>query len=179
MKDTSQVMKVHADRQEACCPMLLNERGIALVVALIMLVLLGMLGALALSTSTTELHIAGNYKNSEIAYYNADVLYTWGPQNPVVNTAIIPYVVNSFPSGTGYYDAPMPTEALGESKIRVEFLCVGTPPAGSTDDAGAYLAYHYRVIMIGRGANNAEFVVETEISKLGPKPDGLEPDCAS
>jgi hypothetical protein len=49
-----------------------NERGVALIIVLMMLLLLSIIGASMLATSTTELKIAGNYRNSEEAFYTAD-----------------------------------------------------------------------------------------------------------
>ncbi|MEI8355718.1 MAG: PilX N-terminal domain-containing pilus assembly protein [Deltaproteobacteria bacterium] len=49
-----------------------NERGVALIIVLAMLLLLSILGASMLATSTSELKIAGNYRNSEETFYTAD-----------------------------------------------------------------------------------------------------------
>lgn len=49
-----------------------NERGMALVIALVMLVLMTILGAWALDTSITDLRISGNFKTTQSAFYAAD-----------------------------------------------------------------------------------------------------------
>jgi len=49
-----------------------NQRGNALVIALLMLVVLTLLGIAALTTSTVELQISGNDKVTRRAFYNAD-----------------------------------------------------------------------------------------------------------
>jgi Tfp pilus assembly protein PilX len=49
-----------------------NERGVALIIVLVMLLLLTILGASMLSTSTSDLKISGNYRNSEESFYTAD-----------------------------------------------------------------------------------------------------------
>jgi Tfp pilus assembly protein PilX len=49
-----------------------NERGIALVIALGVMVLLTILGAWVLNTASTDLRIAGNVRNYQIAFYNAE-----------------------------------------------------------------------------------------------------------
>jgi len=49
-----------------------NERGMALILALLMLTLLGILGIWALDTSTTDLKIAGNFRSNQYAFYAAD-----------------------------------------------------------------------------------------------------------
>jgi hypothetical protein len=49
-----------------------NEQGVALILALVMLSLLGMLGAFALSTSSTELHVSTNFRTAQTALYCAE-----------------------------------------------------------------------------------------------------------
>jgi Tfp pilus assembly protein PilX len=49
-----------------------NERGVALVVALGVMVLLTILGAWVLNTSSTDLRIAGNTRNYQSAFYLAE-----------------------------------------------------------------------------------------------------------
>ena len=49
-----------------------NQRGTALVLALVMLALMSILGVMSLTTSTTEVGISGNYRSSQQAFYAAD-----------------------------------------------------------------------------------------------------------
>lgn len=49
-----------------------GERGVALVIALMVMVVLAMLGAAAIMTSTIEVEIAGNEKLYQTAFYAAD-----------------------------------------------------------------------------------------------------------
>jgi Tfp pilus assembly protein PilX len=49
-----------------------DERGAALIIVLAMLLLLSILGATMLSSTTSDLKIAGNYRNSTEAFYTAD-----------------------------------------------------------------------------------------------------------
>jgi hypothetical protein len=154
-----------------------DQRGIALILTLVMLTLLGMLGALALNRSSTELHITGNYRNQQIAYYNADIVQGYGPNNQNILTAIRPYIVNSFPTGTGFQQMPLPAGTVGEQHVRVEFLCTSLLTGGDPGDQEHFVSYHFLVTTIGRGANGAEFVVESEVAQKGPRPAGMEPDC--
>lgn len=52
-----------------------NERGAAMIVVLFMLLLLTIIGATLLATSTTDLQIAGNYRNNQKAFYINDYGY--------------------------------------------------------------------------------------------------------
>ncbi len=49
-----------------------NEKGIALVVALLVMAALLLIGATAVMTTTTDLKISSNYKQSENAFYSAE-----------------------------------------------------------------------------------------------------------
>jgi hypothetical protein len=145
-----------------------NERGIALVVALIMLAIIGLLGAFALNTTTTELHIAGNYRNEQFAYYNANMLQAYGPNNSNVNSKVIPYV-NSNPSIPPIPFGPY-TTSTGTTYVWVQFLCTSPPPPSMGADPDIFSALHYLVTIEGKGLNGrSEFTVETEMIMLGPK----------
>ena len=49
-----------------------NERGVALIIALMFLSILGLLGTTALVLTTTDIRIGGNYKTNAQAFYDAD-----------------------------------------------------------------------------------------------------------
>src|SRR5437762_8871248 len=49
-----------------------DERGTALIIALMAMMLLTALGAAVVMVANTETHIAGNYRNSQEALYAAD-----------------------------------------------------------------------------------------------------------
>src|SRR5918996_889494 len=51
---------------------LADERGTALIIALMAMMLLTALGAAVVMVSNTETHIASNYRNSQEALYAAD-----------------------------------------------------------------------------------------------------------
>lgn len=65
-----------------------NQRGIALILALGMLVILSLLGAMALSVSTTDIQISGNLKNSQNSFYAAEaaVEYAMGNEDILQST---------------------------------------------------------------------------------------------
>jgi len=165
-------------RKKVRMSMMRSQKGIALVVALVMLVMLGMLGAFALNTTTTELHIAGNYRNAQVAFNNCTKTEAFGPNNQNILKAIVPYVINSYPTGTGFDDhVPMPAGSLGKTAVRVEFICASLSSLAKAQDQEGFLDYHFLVTIIGSGANNSECVVETEVVQTGPRPQGIDPDC--
>jgi len=77
-------------------PALINDQGVSLVVALLILLVLTILGISAISTTTYETNIAGNERLYNNAFYAADsgVDYFYGTINTYVNT----YLNN--PTGT-------------------------------------------------------------------------------
>jgi Tfp pilus assembly protein PilX len=134
-----------------------NERGAALIIVLIMLVLLAILGASMLATSTSDLKIAGNYRNSEEAFYTADSAMEIAQTFSEIYTNIDPKAGSTWPStGDGVqYDCDLIegsanvdngkntdyanynriefTNAKGgstEADVKVEFMGSGNPPAG-------------------------------------------------
>ncbi len=58
--------------QEAAQKTIDNEKGMVLVLCLLIIVVLVLLGSVAVTTSTTDLKIAGNYKTSVQAVYSAE-----------------------------------------------------------------------------------------------------------
>lgn len=52
--------------------LLMEEKGSALLIAMIMLVVLTVIGAATMNTSTTEVIISGNYRTMKEAFYNAE-----------------------------------------------------------------------------------------------------------
>lgn len=160
-----------------------SERGIALIVALVMLALLSMAGTLAITTATTELRIVGNYRNQQVAYYNADRVEEFGPNNPVVH-APFDIGLTSYPTGTGVQIFTPPPGMSGQTEVRVELQCIGPNPQGTPTESGGDIGsgtkpglVHYLVILTGRGPNNAEYVVESEVTEPRSVPSALDFDC--
>jgi len=151
-----------------------------LIVAMVMLVMLSMLGAYALNVSTVDMHIAGNYRNAQLAFYNCNEAEAFGPNNLAVLQTIIPNVVNSFPSNTTGFTPPvaMPAGAQGQILFRVEYICGSRITKGVAADQEG-IDYHFLVTIVGRGANStSECVVESEvIQRMSLKPQYLDYDC--
>jgi hypothetical protein len=145
----------------------LNERGVVLIMALLMLVMLGSLGVFVLGTSSTELHIAGNYRNHELSFYNADMSEVFGPQNQLVSAAVIPYIQNQFGPQNYALNA-----YAGNTTVTVRFICVSR----NAKDIKMQ-EYHYLVTITGTGANNAQFTTVTRMRKLAAIAPGVTEDC--
>ena len=151
-----------------------NEKGIALVVALVMLALLTLLGTFALSTSSTELFITGNYRNSQYAFYAADAGIEYGKWVVRETFDIMP--------GTDMSCLPAPAAGKNcktdktylkkvfegtnnsEGEVRVEWVKTGRPPAGYADDE--YVADYYTINARGTGPGNAIVELESMVVRM-------------
>jgi hypothetical protein len=175
-----------------------NERGIALIIVLMTLLLLSILGVTMLASSTSELKIAGNYRNTEVAFYTAeaalDFAYTFGD----IYTSIIPGTTTSWPvAGQGKWldeddfhagdpnDAnnnynrikiASPSGAKYDADVKVDFVSTGNLPVGTgtQEDAGlgqgtGFRANNFALDVIAYGPNNAQAAVESQVAKIVPQ----------
>jgi hypothetical protein len=147
-----------------------NERGIVLILSLLMLMVLSILGAFATSTSMTEISIAGNYRNAETALDVADGGVAFAETDPAIYTTIGNGVFPTPGLGTGT-DPNNQAVAVGTNtaEIRVNFIVSGPPPAGSGIDTEVYQANYFAVTSTGVGPNNSQARIETQIAKIVPK----------
>lgn len=81
-------LKTAAPRRAGPFARLSDQRGIALILALGMLVILSLLGALALSVSTTDVQISGNLKNSQDSFYAAEAAVEYAMGNTDITQSI-------------------------------------------------------------------------------------------
>lgn len=74
-----------------------EEKGAALAIALMLMVVLAFIGSAAIITSTTEVQIAGNEKRYQMAFYGADGGADFAPR--VIRDTIDLYAAPSYGSG--------------------------------------------------------------------------------
>lgn len=166
-----------------------RERGVALVLALVMLVLLGILGALSLSTSSTELRITGNYRTGQLGFFAAEAAQEYASANPAIyDIAMAP--LTAIPRGA---DRLWPAPGTGTSTrsdfnnltvgsnaadVRVEYLNCGELPRASGMEvdpaigaAALSKANYYLVDVAGvtAGANAARMPVEVQVARVVAK----------
>lgn len=164
-----------------------RERGVALVLALVMLVLLGLLGALSLSTSSTELRITGNYRTSQAGFFAAEAAQEYASANPAIYdiataplTAIPRGADRLWPAptaGTSTRDSNFNNLTVGSNAadVRVEWLACGELPRGigmevdpAIGAAALARANYYLVDVAGvtAGANAARMPVEVQVARV-------------
>jgi hypothetical protein len=126
------------------------EKGIALVLAVAMLAILGILGAFALATSGIEAGISGNYRRSGEALHAADRAVEYGGVLICIDVASV-NLIDTDQKHTGALQ--FGGSGLDhEAENVIEFVRTGTMPDGSgygQDWAGRYFA----ISVTGQGAD--------------------------
>ena len=144
-----------------------NERGAALIIVLIMLLLLTILGASLLSTSTTDLQIAGNYKSNQKAFYINDYGFEWLKSGSSMTSV---YDQLSQANSSSTVVTTLPADPVTGAVYTVTSVvtnvgCINGAPAGSGNDSDSGNSYNvYNIDIIGVGPNNA--TVETRAGNL-------------
>jgi hypothetical protein len=147
-----------------------NDRGSALVVALLVLVLLTLMGISATTTSTIEVQMAGNEKFHDMAFYAAEsgwqtslnwldrqfpgvtqnLGWDWEEENFVVENYNTPdRIVLAEDNDTEY-------------SVKIEFVGTRAVPGYGTN----FRRFNYRVNSVGFGPGNARSEVSVVAGKI-------------
>ncbi len=161
-----------------------NERGIALIVVLIMLLLLSILGATIMTSTTSELRITGNTRNSENILFSADAALEYAESSNDIFSQMVSVAGDpkaTWPqAGTGNSpDGNYQSVQVGNNTayVKVEYLTTGPVPAGmgTEVDSGlgsgtGFLANYYAVSAYANGTNNdSRAELESQVIKIVPK----------
>lgn len=144
-----------------------NERGVALVLALWMLVILGLVGTMLLAGSNVEMRLAANDRNAQTALFTADAAVQYAIYNPAIYTTIGPGTGGT-PPGT-VTQAAFAIGGNTAQNVRVTYLTVAPPPLGSGIPADLYNAQYFQIQGTGVGPNNARVLIESQVAKPVPK----------
>lgn len=155
----------------------LNEKGSALLIAMIMLVVLFIIGTATMNTSTTEVMISGNYRTMKEAFYNTEgpLEYAWRQTDiystigkTIGSTLAIPLAADNTTSlflGKNVFSSM--------TSGNVTLRRIGNPPRGNEGtDTSKYDGYYYIVDVTGSGPANAESHQISEVVLLMPKDSG-------
>jgi hypothetical protein len=143
-----------------------NERGVALVLALVMLALLTILGVWAIDTASSDLSIAGNFRNAQKAFYSADAALAYAANPDTLRKAYL------YSVATGSTTVWSQVISIGTvtANIKVNYLGSGPLPAGSLCagdlDVNGNPRFHglyFAVNTEGNAANNAVAAVEAAV----------------
>jgi hypothetical protein len=149
-----------------------NEKGSALVLSLLALVLLTLMGISATTTSTVEIQMAGGEKFYELAFYSAEsgwqrALNWLDNQYPGVTDNRV-WDGTDFMPVTGSLDdattvgIPLANDNSTWYFVKVEFA--GTAPAAGYGTN--FRRFNYRINSAGTGPGNARSEVEVTAGKV-------------
>ena len=142
-----------------------NERGVALVVAVLVMIAATFLGIAAVMTSDIEVRISGNQRTSEKAFYAADAGINDGVAWLINNVGSTPYTYMDLPTmhGTRHNFDPG-----CYCRYRITDLKYSAPPPPGWE-LTMFENRYYRVNSIGVGPTDASKEVEVIASRVFPK----------
>ncbi|NIS59767.1 MAG: hypothetical protein GTO13_03390 [Proteobacteria bacterium] len=141
-----------------------NERGVALVVAVLVMITATFLGVAAVMTSDIEIRISGNQRSSEKAFYAADAGIDSGVAF-LLNLGHIPPETSLLPTmDKTRHDFDSST--YGRYRI-TDVNYKSLPPPGW--DLTLFENRYYRVNSLGVGPANAKKEIEVIASYVFPK----------
>lgn len=147
-----------------------NEKGSALLIAMIMMVVLTVIGATTMNTATTEVIISGNYRTMKECFYNTE-----GPIEYAIKQSDIYKAIESNIGSS--VDIPLGADNISSAALGINiFTNVTTGTVTYIRDGNALTgsgssgrARYYRIDVAGSGPTNASchHIVEKTI----PKPE--------
>jgi len=148
---------------------LADQRGTALVLSLIMLVVLSLLGALALNTSDTELGISGNHRANVEAFCVAERAVEYARSIVFAGNASSGYTLTS--AQATQVEAGLAYGSLTAGSITAIDLAGSKECPLDIGSAGAECRY-FRINVTAEGAKGAEVNLEVQVAEeTGMKSD--------
>jgi hypothetical protein len=132
------------------------------------LALLTLIGIGAISTTTSEMHVAGNEKSYKLAFYAAEAARGYVAASPAL------YGPNNITIGGKIYfpnnGDPSEEIPLGSSQSfngDVEYIGATPPPRGSGFQVGKFKAHRYAMTIAGHAIRDAESEIEAGFYRIG------------
>jgi type IV pilus assembly protein PilX len=122
-----------------------RQRGAALSVGLVLLVVLTLLAVSGMNTASTELVMAGNEQYRQNAFHAAET----GIENALADLATVPQ------SGAAVTIAPTPVPGSTSDEYSTSSRYVGDDMSIPGFSAGKFVGIHYEVRSSGTSARNA------------------------
>jgi hypothetical protein len=142
-----------------------NERGVALVVAVLVMITATFLGIAAVMTSDIEVRISGNQRTLEKAFYAADAGIDEGVAWLINNVGTSPPADMELPTMNGTRH-DFDTGCYSQYRI-TDVKYSSHPPPGW--ELTMFESRYYRVNSIGTGPANASKEIEITASRVFPK----------
>lgn len=140
-----------------------NERGMALILALIILFLMSVLGTMMFTNSSSETQASRNYRVKQDAFYAAERAIEYARTDVNIYSAV----------GSGSVNIPLTGISLqagtSDATGTVTYLSNGNPPRGSGMDVTEFQANYFAISATGTGPVNSRTEVETNVARIIPK----------
>jgi type IV pilus assembly protein PilX len=137
-----------------------KERGAALVVGLILMLVLTVLGVSGMTASVFGLTMASNAEFQQNAFQAAETAIDIALDRRDFTT-VSPSIVPPTPLGDGTYEASAITTFQETTPVPDHAFSMG-------EDTGAVRAFHFDVLATGRGPDNAASVNNQSFYIVGP-----------
>lgn len=131
-----------------------RQKGAALIVGLVLLLVLTVLGVSGINMASLELQMAGNTQAAEYAFQAAETALD------VALSGEVPFTYTDEPVGDGTYT------------FDAEIICAATTPVpeGIYSEGGGARAIHFDATATGAGPRNAVSVHSQSVYIIGPDP---------
>ena len=137
-----------------------RERGAALIVGLVLMMVLTILGVSGMNMATLELTMAGNTQSQEAAFQAAET----GIDIPLATgnyTTVGPTTVPVTPLGDGSYSTRSVTSCVTTTPVPDVAFSMGT-------SSGSIQAFHFDIIAVGIGPRGATDTHNQSFYVVGP-----------
>lgn len=137
-----------------------RERGAALIIGLILMMVITVLGVSGMNMATLELTMAGNTQSQEAAFQAAET----GIDIPLAQgnyTTAAPTNVGPLPLGDGSYQTQSVTTCVTTTPVPDRAFSMGT-------STGTAQAFHFDIVSVGTGPRNAVSTHNQSFYVVGP-----------
>ncbi len=140
-----------------------NEKGFALILALVMMFLMSILGTIIFNVSSSEVLVSRNYRVRQDAMYAAERAMEYSRSDGNIYATI----------DTGSVNVPLTGVSLmadsSNASGTVQFVSNGNPPRGSGVDVTQFQANYYVINVTGTGPGNSSVQLEVNHARILPK----------
>ncbi len=154
-----------------------DERGMALIVAIVLLAVMSLMGATLMSLSTSEIQLTSNYRDSRQAFYAADRATEYAIKAAATSSSDVDLYNDTDSGGTLHRsyikDGKSGLDPSGDNLV--SYIGTGTPPVGIGSDATTFKALNYAISTVGiypdtpGHSNPSRAVVSVMVAKIVPK----------
>lgn len=176
-------MRIPTDKLATWVPLLGNQRGMALIIAISLLAVMSVLASMLLNTSTSEIQLSGNYRTQQEAFYAAERAIEYAYVKVAIGETEVDLYNDTDTTNPGNplhrsrIDLPVGNQVSGLDPTainRVQFIGTNPPPPGSGSDASAFqTSRNYMVQATGKfpvsAANGSRTSMQSQVVKVVPK----------